>query len=174
MSEFDFLNGFFRFFTKTSPLLLWSLLETITSESSSEPKILRLTLFFLMGQIKCCTFVPSCCLYMFLIIYSVPKKRNSDYLMKKKTHDYKMRTFTQRAIHYNLSLKLTMCLDQIKPFVQLKDNIRDCNFLLTFIEFNITMCNMIDIQWTFQRLNYNFKLLWKKNLLYFRRLQTED
>lgn len=34
---------------------------------------------------------------------------------------------------------------------------------------------MIDIQWTFQRLNYNFKLLWKKNLLHFKdfKLQTE-
>lgn len=84
LSEFDFLDGFFRFFIKMSPLLLWSLLEMITSESSSEPKILRLTFFFLPGKIKCCTSIPSCYLYMFLIIYSDPKRRNSDDLMIKK------------------------------------------------------------------------------------------
>jgi hypothetical protein len=34
---------------------------------------------------------------------------------------------------------------------------------------------MIHIQWAFQRLNYNFKLWWKKNLLYFKdfKLKTE-
>jgi hypothetical protein len=51
LPEFDFLADFFGLVTKSS-LLLSSLLETTTSESSSEPRIFRLTFFFLFGEIE--------------------------------------------------------------------------------------------------------------------------
>jgi hypothetical protein len=58
LPEFDFLAGFFGLFIKSS-LLLSSLLEMTTSESSSEPRICRLTFFFLFGEMEKCIPQPA-------------------------------------------------------------------------------------------------------------------